>query len=51
MHLVDGKVVLVVKKAMTDAEIKQSLEGLAEILAVQPSDRLTSIWAWIKSTP
>jgi hypothetical protein len=41
----------IVKKAMTDAEIKQSLKGLEEILAVQPSDRLTTTWAWIKATP
>lgn len=51
MHLTDGKVVLVVKKAMTDAKIKLSHKGLAEMLAVQPSDRLTSTWALIKSTP
>jgi hypothetical protein len=41
----------IVKKALTDAEIKQSLKGLEEILAVQPSDRLTTTWAWIKATP
>ena len=51
MHLADGKVVLVVKKAMTDAQTKLSPKGLAEILAVAPSDRLTTTWAWIKSTP
>jgi hypothetical protein len=38
----------IVKKALTDAEIRQSLQGVAEILAVQPLDKLTTTWGWIK---